>query len=426
MEQQNGRVIELEKKVANLEQLLAINNTLNGVLLRQDVQIDALLRYLMEAAAKLTDCEGASVLLWDENTQRLVFAATTTENKASRELVGKAIPLDSIAGTIFQERRVIQVDDAATDPRHYDAVDQSIQFKTHSLLGVPMISKNRVIGVLEVVNKRTMPWTEADHNNLTILAGEAAVAIEVGQLVIDLQQANNELSQLDKLKSDFIAIASHELRTPLGIILGYAGFLQEAEDTSVSAQADKVMEGALQLRRIIESMINLRYLKQKGSDLRKQPIPLEAVLQDLERDTSGLTHAGNYQIVYQVDATNAKILADRSRLIMALTNVMTNALSFSQEGGTITVSGVQVGDEAHIRITDEGIGLQAEHLDRIFDEFFQVEDHMTRHHGGLGIGLSITRALILAHNGRIWAESPGLERGTTIHIALPITNETIV
>ncbi|MFW5748144.1 MAG: ATP-binding protein [Chloroflexota bacterium] len=417
-------VDRLEKRVANLTRLLEINNTLNSVLLRQDVGIDALLRYLMDAAVKLTDCEGASVLLWNEDHQKLYFAATSNQNEASKALIGKAVPLDSIAGTIFQEKRVVEVDNTANDPRHYNQVDESIQFKTRSLLGVPMISNNRVIGVLEVVNKHQLPWTQDDNHNLTMLAGEAAIAIEVGQLVIALQKANTELSELDKLKSDFIAIASHELRTPLGIILGYASFLQEAQDEAVSEQASKVMEGALRLRRIIESMINLRYLKQKPDELQREPIPLNVVVDDLRRDASSLMDASTYQINFHIDKPDVLVNVDRSRIAMALNNVLSNALSFSPPGGTVDVKAeIHENREVRLSVTDYGIGIEKEQLEAIFEEFYQVEDHMIRHHGGLGIGLSISRALVRVHGGRIWAESPGLGQGATFTIALPLVKQ---
>ncbi len=418
--QEQDYIATLERRITHYQHLLEINNVLNSVLLRQDVGIDALLRYLMEAAVKLTDCEGASVLLWNEEQEKLVFAATSTENKPSRTLVGKAVPLDSLAGTIFKEGRIVEVSNADDDPRHYTQVDQTIQFRTRSLLGVPLISNNRTIGVLEVVNKRTLPWTEDDRRNLSILAGEAAIAIEVGQLVLALQKANTELSELDKLKSDFIAIASHELRTPLGIILGYASFLQETEDSAVRIQATKVMDGALQLRRIIESMINLRYIKQKSSELYRQPMTLTTLVQDIQRDCSALTNSDTYQLRFNVDDPDAQVFVDRTRMVMAIINVMSNAMSFSKPGAEIVLRAFVHGEEGHITIMDEGIGIDQSQLERIFDEFYQVEDHMTRHHGGLGIGLSITRAIVRAHNGRIWAQSTGLEQGATFTIAMPL------
>ncbi len=417
-------VAKLEQQVANLTRLLDITSVLNSVLLRKDVGLETQLRYLMEAAAKLTNCEGASVLLWDDAKQVLYFAATS--NETAQNLIGKSVPLDSIAGTIFKQRKTIQVDNIAADPRHYAQADKTIHFVTRSLLGVPMISNGKVIGVLEVVNKRRLPWTEEDHQNLQMLASEAAVAIEVGQLVVALQKANTELAELDKLKSDFIAIVSHELRTPLGIILGYVSFLQDSPDEDVRSQANKAMEGALQLRRIIESMVNLRYLKQKESELVKQELTLQTILDDLERDLLSIANASNYHIEFICHDPDVTVQVDRSRLAMALTNLLTNAISFTPQSGQITVRAWRhTNQEVRLSVADNGIGIAKEHLEKIFEEFYQVEDHMIRRVGGLGLGLSICRALIRAHGGRIWAESDGLNQGAVFTIALPLDDKKI-
>lgn len=412
---------ELEVTVTNLTRLLEVNNVLNNALLTEGSRIDSLLTYLMDAAAKITDAEAASVLLWNEPTQELYFEATTTDNESAGSLIGKPVPLDSIAGTIFRERRMVEVSDAAEDPRHYSGVDKEIKFQTRSLLGVPMIAKGKPIGVLEVVNKRSLPWTIADRSNLSVLAAEAAVAIEVANMVTRIQRVNDELSELDKLKNDFIAIASHELRTPLGIILGYASFLQDAQDESVSEHAGKVLASALQLRRIIEDMINLRYLKQKPDDLHREVISLTTILEDLQRDILSSTDSEKHHLSFINEAHGLRVNVDRSRISMALTNILNNAVSFSPDGGNITVLAKQRDDQTvWISIQDEGIGLEEDKFERIFEEFYQVEDHMIRHVGGLGIGLSITRALVEVHDGRVWVESEGLGAGSTFIVALPI------
>ncbi len=414
-------IIELEQSVTNLTQLLEVNMVLNTALLSGGSRINSLLTYLMNAAAEITDAESASVLLWQDNIQELVFAATTSKHRESQGLIGKPVPIDSIAGTILKERRLIQVDDTKSDPRHYGGTDKDIQFVTHSLLGVPMISKDKVIGVLEVVNKRILPWTMEDRNNLSVLATEAAIAIEVANLVTDLQIANDELSQVDKLKSDFIAIASHELRTPLGIILGYASFLEESDDEDTKDLASKVMSSGLQLRRIIENMVNLRYLKQNPSDLQRSPTSLRALVNSVEENVRTLIGASSHELVVDCQDADAQINIDASRMQMALNNLMNNAIEFTPGGGTITLRTSKTNlHEAWISVTDTGVGLEEDQLERIFDEFIQVEDHMTRHHGGLGIGLSISRALVQAHGGRIWAESAGLGQGSTFNVSIPL------
>jgi len=254
------------------------------------------------------------------------------------------------------------------------------------------------------------------------LAAEAAIAIEVGQLVMQLQKANTELADLDNLKNDFIAIASHELRTPLGIIMGYASFLQEEDDESVSEQASKVMESAMQLRRIIDAMINLRYLKQKTEQLQREPIPLGAIMDDLQHDTLAVTSSRTHKIKFTTDDVHTRIFIDRSRLLMALNNLLSNAVTYSPQGGAIEVHAWANSDgkEATISIKDHGIGIDGDQLERIFKEFYQVEDHMVRRYGGLGIGLSITQAVVEAHHGKVWAESDGLGSGATFFVTLPL------
>lgn len=169
-------VAELEHKVAVLTRLAAISAALNSTL-----KIKPLLQQIMEAAVEILGAEAASVLLWDHNTDDLRFAATTTGANGQR-LVGKPVPLEgSIAGAILRENRPIAVDNVLQDTRHYPGIDQSTDFHTRSVLGVPMRSRDRVIGVLEAVNKRELPWTEDDRNYLSIIAAQAAVAIESAQ-----------------------------------------------------------------------------------------------------------------------------------------------------------------------------------------------------------------------------------------------------
>lgn len=410
------RIDELQKRVAILTRITEISAALNS-----QVKLKPLLGMIMDASVEIVEAEAASVLLWDAKTNELRFAATTTGDN-NDTLVGIPVPLDgSIAGTVLREDRMIVVNDVNADRRHYGGVDKATDFHTNSILGVPMRSKNRVIGVLEAVNKRTLPWTADDQNNLSILAGQAAVALESAQLVAALQKANDELNRLDKLKSDFIAIASHELRTPLGVILGYSSFLQETQDPEVREHAGKVVASALQLRRIIEDLTNLRYMEQNSTDLHLIHTPLAQFLNEIVHDALGLMEAKRHRLQYVPPPSEAMIAIDHARLLMAITNILNNAIRFTPEGGRIVVqTKVQNSRHVWILITDTGIGLEKEETERIFDRFYQVEDHMTRTQGGLGIGLSIAKAVVEAHGGRIWATSAGLNQGATFTIALPL------
>lgn len=412
----------LERKIQILTRLAEISATLNSTL-----KLKPLLSTIMDTAAEILDAEAASVLLWDTKANELRFAATTTQG-SGQSLIGRPVPLEgSIAGLVLRENRIVTVDNATNDPRHYPKVDEDIDFHTRSLLGVPLTSKNRVIGVLEAVNKRELPWTADDGHYVSILAAQAAVAIEAAQLVAALQKANDELSQVDKLKSDFIAIASHELRTPLGVILGYASFLQEMTDNEISGHATKVVESALQLRRIIEDLTNLRYLEQTQGELHREPLALDDLLRDVIREAVSLAEAKGHQLDYLAPPPGVHIIADRIRISMAISNLLNNAIRFTPDSGHIVVKAeIHKRAEVWISVSDNGMGLPQDQINRIFDKFYQVEDHMTRRHGGLGIGLSIAKALVETHGGRIWATSAGLNRGASFTIALPLVQEITV
>jgi signal transduction histidine kinase len=415
MTSSDTRIAGLEREVQVLNRLAEISVVLNSTL-----ALKPLLADLLDAAAEITESEAASVLLWDENTRELRFAATTTQ-QSGLNLIGQTVPVQgSIAGTILTEQRIVQVDDTSSDPRHYSKVNEDTHFTTRSLLGVPMRSKDRVIGVLEALNKRSLPWTQADQEHLSVLAAQAAVAIESAQLVEALKQANQELSELDQLKNDFIAIASHELRTPLAVILGYASFLKDEArgQGMLSEHAEKVMASGLQLRRIIEDLMNLRYLQQNASELFLEPVAASDIIQSATEEVTAAAEARRQQItVAPIEAMPVQV--DRIRATMALTNLLNNAVRFTPDGGRIRVWAEARAAEVWIIVEDTGIGIAEDQLDRIFDKFYQVENHMTRKNGGLGIGLSIARALAEAHGGRCWAASPGLEQGSTFTLALP-------
>jgi signal transduction histidine kinase len=408
----------LVRRAATLSRLVEISLILNSTL-----ALDTLLQRIIEAAAELAVSEAASLLLKNPNTNDLYFAASSRGGAAA--LIGKPVPLEgSLAGAILQEDRPIAIDDVSRDPRHYHKMDEQTHFHTRSLLGVPMRIKDRVVGVLEAVNKIDGPWTAEDQETLCVLAAQAAVAIENARLVADLQAANKELSQVDKLKSDFIAIASHELRTPLGVILGYASFLKEDAQGEASEHADAVLRSALRLRTLIEDMVNLRYLKLGKSELTLENMTVARALDLARHDVEDLARAKGQQLVVHLPDPSPVVRADPALLDMALGNLLNNAVKFTPSGGRIIVDVVRRPSEVWITVRDTGVGIPADQLEAIFQEFYQVEDPLVRRQGGMGLGLSIARAVAEAHGGRLWAESPGPDQGSTFYLCLPLAAGT--
>ncbi|HOA25710.1 MAG TPA: GAF domain-containing protein, partial [Aggregatilineales bacterium] len=265
-------MVSLQRKLDILSRLVEVGRVMNST-----VRLEPLLAYIMRTAEEITGSEAASILLVDTNTGDLRFTAATGE--VSDELIGMTVPLDgSIAGTIVAEDRAMIVSDVTHDPRHYRGVDEEVAFKTRSILGVPMRIKDRLVGVLEVLNKTEGEYQDEDLLNIAILASSAAVAIENAQLIRSLEEANDALDRLSKLKSDFIAIASHELRTPLGIILGYAAVLQEEAQPPADAYTDALFKAALKMRTLVEGMTNLRYIQLDEGETHLEPVPVGEIM----------------------------------------------------------------------------------------------------------------------------------------------------
>ncbi len=409
------RLTDLARQNAIFQRLLEISLALNSTL-----ALKPLLNEILTAACEIVDSEAASLLLYDPKTDELRFVASNTTGENHDTLLRTPVPMEgSVAGQIVRENRPIIIQNAAEDARIYRPVEISIGFRTRSLLGVPMHIKGNVIGVLEALNKRQGLWTNEDAHYATILASQAAVAIENARQAEALRKAYAELNQLDKLKTDFIAIASHELRTPLGVILGYASFLKEDTRGEVNELATAVLNSALQLRNIIEDMTNLRFLHQGALDMVCEPTSAAQLVHMALSDLQALIQAKGQRLTLDL-AQDAPVCVDRAKISMALVNILNNAVAFTPQGGTIHISLERRPREVWIRVADSGVGIPHEMLSKIFDEFIQVEHHMTRRHNGMGIGLSIARGMVEAHRGRIWAESDGVGKGSRFTVALPI------
>lgn len=396
-----------------LRRLLDVSLVLNS-----NFELETLLKYIMGVSADITHSEAASILLVDPRTNELYFVASNNEN--TMQLKRILVPMESIAGEIVQTNRPVVLQDATHDARVNRTVDKEIAFITRSLMGVPMRIKDEVIGVIEVVNRIGDDWTKQDQAFLQILASQAAIAINNAEQAESLVRANDKLQEVDKLKNDFIAIASHELRTPLSIIVGYASFLKDETAGESSEMADKVLGSAQHLAGLIEDMTNLRYLQQGAAELAIERIALVLLLQSAQKEAETIAQAKEQYLEIHYPGLSDAVEVDPTRFLMALTNVLNNAVKFTPKGGRIDMYTERKAHEIWIRVRDTGMGIPPEQLERIFENFFQVQDHMTRKYNGMGLGLSIARAVVEAHGGRIWAESKGTNQGSLFTISLPL------
>jgi signal transduction histidine kinase len=404
---------DAEGRVRRLERILEISRELTST-----VALEPLLEKIGAMAAELTDSAGSSILLRDTRTGELRFC--TAAGVPPGQLADIAVPIEgSIAGTVLTSGEPLIVPDAQTDPRHYGEVRQQSGLEVRSLLAVPLQIKARCIGVVEAVNKQGgRQFTQEDVETLMALAAQAAVAIENARLVGALRKAYDRLGQLDRLKSDFIAIASHELRTPLSLILLYAAVLRGQLGDASGTQVEAVQRAAMRLKNIIDTMLNLRYLETGQMDLAPARFDLRAEVEGACEDYEALAETGGVELFANVPDGEVLVFADREKVRVMLDNLISNAVKFTPPGGRVRVMLGGQGDEVEVAVIDTGVGIAPEKLERIFDRFYQVEDPMTRRHGGMGLGLPIVKELVYLHGGRVWAESvPG--QGSRFVVALP-------
>jgi signal transduction histidine kinase len=289
-----------------------------------------------------------------------------------------------------------------------------------NLLGVTMPIKDRTVGVLEAINKRKGTFDERDTRLLSVTAAHAAIAINNARLLHTTQQALEKVKESDELKSNFLSLASHELRTPLGIIIGYSTFLKEDAKGELSDHANQVLTAARQMRSILDEMNNLAMLKSDEMVLKPQKVAMEDVLAYACEGIKDIAATRKQNLVYAFSQEPLIVNVDIDKTALAFVNVLGNAIRFSPEGSDITIGVTKDGNQVLSWVQDHGIGIPVDKLQKIFEEFYQIEPPNTRHYGGLGIGLTIAKGLITAQDGKIWAESDGAGAGTTFKVLLPI------
>ncbi len=336
------------------------------------------------------------------------------------------VPIDaSAAGQAFTQGKPIIVQDAAQASLIYRDIDRLLNFQTRSLLAAPIRSGSQTVGVIQAVNKHgNAHYTREDVTILEILAAYAAVALERASLQDAARRAQSELENLARMKADFIAITSHEMRTPLGLIIGHAALLkEELTAEGHSQQVDAILRSAGRLQKILEDLENLEHQSRPGSRYGEQPVDIGLLLKRVCRGFSA--QARQRQIDLRVQAQPGEALAqvDAEKIAVAIGNLIENALTFTNPGGHILARAGRTPAADFVRITvmDDGVGIPAKDLPRVFDRFYQVEAHATRRHGGMGLGLAVARVMVELHGGQIWAES--IEgRGSKFTILLPAAN----
>jgi signal transduction histidine kinase/CheY-like chemotaxis protein len=282
----------------------------------------------------------------------------------------------------------------------------------------PLIVGNEEIGILTLIKRREdASFSQGDLELLAVLASQAATAIQNARLFTRLRNAYEKLSALDHLKSEFISVVAHELRTPLAEISTYLA-LSEQETRGDRLYLDGIARAAERLTSLMNDITDLKFLETGQLALVPTELSLPQLVADVVQQLSPLATYKGLAIITSIQSNLTQILADGPKLQVVLNNLVSNAITFSATGGQIRIQATAKGGALHIAVHDKGTGIPQEEWEWIFKPFYQVESSLRREHGGMGIGLALSKNLVELHGGRIWVESE-IGQGSTFHFTIP-------
>lgn len=403
----------MNTQLQRMKRLLEVGRTLNTITELRDA-----LLLIVEAAAELTSSLGASILDPEPEEQSLRFLVSTPELQVLQALL---IPIDgSIAGLALCRKETVVVNDTRQSPLRSTRTDEVSGIFTHSVVACPILFRGEALGILEVINKAGgANYTGEDVMLLETLAAHAAIAIQNAHLQQQLQETREEAERLDKMKTDFIAITSHELRTPLGLILGHSTFLRELVSEEYHEQLDIIIRNAMRLKEIIESMTRVHNVERGVASVRRRTVSVHRLILDALDSVRKQAEEKGVTLGFDIENSDLMIEGDAEKIGVAIQNILQNGVTFTDSGGYVFVTVEEVPGYVKISVKDSGIGIPAKDLPHIFERFYQVESHLTRKHGGMGLGLSVAKMNIELMGGRIWAESTE-GQGSTFIILLPL------
>jgi GAF domain-containing protein/anti-sigma regulatory factor (Ser/Thr protein kinase) len=407
---------ETQQRLKEVSTLYAFAEQLTG-----SIDLEKLLDLIVTTLREVLHCRGVSLSLLNPETQLLEIRAAAGLQPKWRDAAKLKVG-EGISGQVAATATPMYVPDARNlaDFIFFDPV-------VRSLLVVPLMVKDRVIGTLAIDQAIPDAFDQDDQRTLTIAAAQAAVAIENAQLYADLkeraaklEQAYRELQEADQLKDELVQNVSHELRTPLTFIKGYVellldstmGPLTEAQRDSLNIVADKTNA----LTRLVRDIILLQQVERETLQFAPHN-PHDLARSALQTCEAAATTAG-VELRLQADEHLPAILLDRYRINQVFDNLLGNAIKFSPRGGMITIEVNDLGAAVQFVVADTGIGIPPDKLDKVFDRFYQVDGSATRRFGGAGLGLAIARRIIDAHGGQIWVESE-VGRGSRFSFTLP-------
>ena len=401
--------------------------------------------------------EGAVVSLLFHETGMILdnsqlFLVRTDPSSKKLQLLPRDVPHDSplldVAREVAATRQGVLITNARKDsPAEWRKA--LLNEPIRSLIAVPICAGEATYGVLGAYSKEASALKSEHMQVLTMIAHEGALALENAKLygalkdqVAELERLNKELRQLDRLKSEFLANVSHELRTPLTSIKGYVDYIHKEKLGPITALQNEGLSVAQRnigrLQRLINDLLDYTKLEYRRASLALSPCVFEDAWKEAFEHSVESMERKRLRFQLRIPSDLPLLFLDRSKFVQVISNLLTNAVKFTPEEGSISVDLMCMAQHPNfynletyrnnctleslipVRITirDTGIGIPPEALSRIFDRFYQVDSSNTRKYGGTGLGLALVKSILDAHGSPIEVQSK-VGEGSEFTIVVP-------
>lgn len=443
---------EIEQRTVQQQTSYAVGQRITSIL-----ELETLLDQIAELIWQQYEVYYVGVFLPKKNLLGIEAVAEAGEGVSPDGLQLQA-GLKGLVGWVLANGRPLCIDDVTRDFR-YDKTEKAPNTLSEILL--PLKMGRKVLGVLDLQSNQPGAFSPDEIPNFQLLADQVAIALENAQLYAEIKQFNQQLEQkvaqrtqalqqaygqlerLDQTKTDFITIASHELRTPLTIVNFNAQMLLEDEQVGANEYllkwAEGIGRGAARMEEVVQSMLDVAKIDSSSLELYLAPVDLAFLLRQTGNRFREALVARTISLDFVDLGSLPEIEADVEALQKVFYQVLINAIKYTPNGGSVRVNGRfqtknsenKSEEQVEIIITDSGVGIAPEVQELIFEKFYQTGEVMLHSSGktsfkggGAGLGLAIARGIVVAHNGRIWAESEGYDEdllpGSRFHILLPV------
>jgi signal transduction histidine kinase len=418
---ENLRLFEQnEKRARELATVAAVSTTASTVL-----NPDELLQSVVDLTKERFNLYHAHIYLADATWNSLLLSAGAGEVGRQMASEGHTIQIDterSLVARATRERQAIIANDVRSEAGF---MPNPFLPGTRSEMAVPMIVGDKVLGVFDVQSDAVDHFTEEDAGIYATLAAQVGVALQNARLYVEQAATVTQLRELDRLKSSFLANMSHELRTPLNSILGFADVMLEELDgpltENMANDLSLIYKNGQHLLHLINDVLDMAKIESGRMNLSLEKFRVHDIIEEVVSITAPLASEKNLALfVEEGSDQEVEINADRTRIRQVMINIINNAIKFTEKG-KISTRVVQQGEQVLVTVRDTGIGIPADKLETVFQEFIQVDISSTRKAGGTGLGLPISRRLVEMHGGRMWVESIGIDgEGSTFFVELPL------